>query len=134
MVIAAPRKPGGISLGGDQTTRSRRAVVMEWSDDDDNTVPPPPSVQTTSCKTRVEEQPRGSDKVLEQQATGVPEHQTELNPVVQAEQTLEQQAEQRPTVEEDKPPPNTTEVDPTAAPGGSNRPCRLKKAHRQTKR
>jgi len=134
MATAAPHNPGGISLGGDQTTHPRRATVIEWSDDDKDTVPPPPSVQTTSHRTRVEEQPRGSDEVPEQQATGVPEHQTGLNPVVQAEQTPEQQAEQRPTVEEDKPPPNTTEVDPTAAPGGSNRPRRFKKEHRQTKR
>ena len=63
---------------------------MEWSDDDENTVPPPLSVQTTSRSTRVEEQPRGSDevpeqqatKILAEQATGVPEHQAELNPVV----------------------------------------------------
>ena len=131
MAAAAPRRLGGISLGGDQTSRPWRAVVMEWSDDDDNTVPPPPSMQTTSRRTRVEEQPRGSDKVLEQQATGVPEHQTM---VVQAEQTPEQQAEKRPTIEEDRPTPDTTEVDPTAAPRGSNRPRRFKKAHRQTKR
>ena len=36
--------------------------------------------------------------------------------------------EHRPTVEEDKPPLDTTEVDPTAAPGGSNRPRRFKKS------
>ena len=129
--MTAPRKSGSISLGGDQTSRPWKAVVMEWSDDDDNTVPPPPSVQTTSHRTRVEEQPKGSDEVPEQQATGVPEHQMM---VVQAEQTPEQQAEQRPTIEEDRPPPGTMEVDPTAAPGGSNRPRRFKKAHRQTKR
>ena len=90
----------------------------------------------------MEEQPRGSDEVPEQQATkipteqvmGVPEHQAELNPVVQVKQTPEQKAEQRPTVEEDRPPPDNTEVDPTAAPGGSNRPRRFKKEHRQTKR
>ena len=98
MVIAAPRKPGGISLGGDQTTRPRRATVIEWSDDDKDTVPPPPSVQTTSRSTRVEEQPRGSDevpeqqatKILAEQATGVPEQQTEVNPVLRVEEISEQ--------------------------------------------
>ena len=63
---------------------------MEWSNDDKNTVPPPPSVETTSRSTHVEEQPRGSDEVPEQQATkipaeqamGVTEHQVELNPVI----------------------------------------------------
>ena len=83
MATVAPRKLGGISLGGDQTTRPQRAAVIEWSDDDEDTIPPPPSVQTTSRSTRVEEQPRGSDEVpeqqamevLEQHATGVPEQQ-----------------------------------------------------------
>ena len=64
--------------------------MIEWFDDDEDIVPPPPSVQTASRNTCVEEQPRGSDEVPEQQAiktpaeqaTGVPEHQTELNPVV----------------------------------------------------
>ena len=73
-------------------------MVVEWSDDNENTVPPPPSVQATSRRTHMEEQPRGSDEVPEQQATkipaeqamGVPEHQTELNLVVQTEQTPEQ--------------------------------------------
>ena len=37
MKIAAvgPLKPGGISLGGDQTTQTRRTAVLEWSDDDE---------------------------------------------------------------------------------------------------
>ena len=115
---------------------------MEWSDDDENIVPPPPSVQTTSHSTCVEEQPRVSDEVPEQQATKipaeqateVPEQQAEVNPMLWVEETLEQQAEQRPTVEEDRPPTESTGVDPTAAPGGSNRPHRFKKVHRQTKR
>ena len=142
MATVAPRKLGGISLGGDQTTCPWRAVVIEWSDDDKNTVPPPPSMQTTSCSTRVEEQPRGSDEVPKQQATkipveqamGVPEHQVELNLMLQVEETPEQQVEQRPTIEGDRPPPENTGVDPTAAPRGSNRPHRFKKVHRQTKR
>ena len=63
---AAPCKPGGISLGGDQTTRPRRAAVIEWSDDDENLVAPALSVQTPSRITHVEEQPRGIDKVPKQ--------------------------------------------------------------------
>ena len=31
---AAPLKLGGISLGGDQTTRTQSAAMSEWSDDD----------------------------------------------------------------------------------------------------
>ena len=72
--------------------------------------------------------------VPEQQATGVPEHQTERNPVVQAEQTPEQQVEHMPTIEEDRPPPNNTEVDPMAAPGARTGLADSKKAHQQTKR
>ena len=32
---AASRKPSGISLGDDQTTRPRRTAVFDWSDDDE---------------------------------------------------------------------------------------------------
>ena len=73
MAVATPRKPGGISLGGDQTTRTRRAVVIEWSDDDENPVAPPPSVQTPSRITHVEEQPREDEEVFEQQMEINPE-------------------------------------------------------------
>ena len=76
-------------------------MVIKWSDDDENLVAPPPSVQTPSCITHVEEQPREDEEVPEQQtkemtaerATGVPEQQTEINPERRAEETLEQQAE-----------------------------------------
>ena len=44
-VAAAPLKPGGISLGGDQTTRTRRTAVFEWSDDDEVLMAPPPSMK-----------------------------------------------------------------------------------------
>ena len=54
-------------------------------------------------------------------ATGVPEQQAEVNPERWVEEILEQQAEQRPTVEEVRPPPKSTGVDPTAAPKGSGR-------------
>ena len=64
---------------------------------------------------------------------GVPEQQAMGVPNRQAEEVLEQQAEQRPTVEEAGPPPQSTEVDPTATPGGSGRHRRFKKLYRQTK-
>jgi len=93
-----PHKPGGISLGGDQTTRTRRATVIEWSDDDENLVAPPPSVQTPSRITHVEEQPREDEEVLEQQTTempaervaGVPKQRMEINLERRAEETPEQ--------------------------------------------
>ena len=33
-VSVSPHKPGGISLGGDQTIRMQSAAMSEWSDDD----------------------------------------------------------------------------------------------------
>ena len=77
MAAVAPLKLGGISLGGNQTTRTRRAAVIEWSGDDEDPVVSPPSVQVPSCSTRVEEQLRGSEEVPEQQATGIPKQQAE---------------------------------------------------------
>ena len=116
--------------------------MIEWSDDDEDLVAPPPSVQTPSRSTRVEEQPRGNEEVPKQQtteipaeqATGAPEQQMEINPKRRAEETPEQQAEQRPTLEETRPPPSSTGVDPTTAPGGSGRHRRFKKVHRQIKK
>ena len=49
---AGPLKPGGISLGGDQTTRTRRTTVLEWSDDDETLVTPPPSTCTSAQHVR----------------------------------------------------------------------------------
>ena len=83
---AAPLKLGDISLGGDQTTRTWRAVVIEWSDDDEDPVAPPRSVQAPPCSTRVEEQSRGSEEVLEQRARGFPKHQAKEIPM---QQTME---------------------------------------------
>ena len=54
---SAPTKPCGISLGGDQATRTRRAAVIEWSDDDEDPVDILPGVQMSSRNTRMEEQP-----------------------------------------------------------------------------
>ena len=141
-MTAAPRKPGSISLDGDQTTRTRRAAVLEWSDDDENPVAPPPNMQTPPLSTRMEEQSRESIEVPGQQATeiptgqatGIPELQPPIDPERQADEAPEQQAERRPTVEETRPPPQSTGVDPIDAPEGSGRHRQFKKLHRQTKR
>ena len=66
-------KLGGISLGGNQTTQTWRAAVIEWSDDDKDPVAPPSSMQAPPRSTRVEEQSRGSKEFPEQQARGFPE-------------------------------------------------------------
>jgi len=63
---AGPLKPGGISLGGDQTTRTRRTAVLEWSDDDKTLVAPPPSTEAPPRSTHVEEQARRGEEVPEQ--------------------------------------------------------------------
>ena len=60
---ATPRKPGGISLGGDQTTRAQNTAMFEWSDDDEVLVAPPPSTKAPSRSTRAEEQSRGGEGV-----------------------------------------------------------------------
>jgi len=124
----APIKPGGISLGGDQATRTRRAAVIEWSDDDEDPVDILPSVQTSSRNTRMEEQSGGAKKVPEQQttenpaerATVVPEQHTEANLERRAEENPEQQAEQRPNLEETRPLPPSTRINPTVVPRGSS--------------
>jgi len=64
---------------------------------------------------------------------GVPEQQAEANSEQQAERAPEWQAEQRSTVEEPRPPPQSTGVDPTTAPEGSGRHRWFKKLNRQTK-
>ena len=157
VVVAAPIKPGGISLGDDQTTRTRRTAVFDWSNDDEVSMAPPPSTKEPPRSTCVGDQSRGGKEVPEPQmrevpkqrarevpaqqttgfpggqATGVPEQQAEANPEHQAERVPERQAKQRSTVEEPRPPPQSTGVDPTAAPGGSGRHRRFKKLNRQTK-
>ena len=67
------------------------------------------------------------------QATEVPEQQAEANLEQQVETALERQIEQRSTEGELRPPPQSTRVDPAAAPGGSGRHRRFKKLNRQTK-
>ena len=71
-VAAAPLKPGGILLGGDQTTRQWRTTVLEWSDNDETSVAPPPSTEAPLRSIRMEEQARRGEEVPERQATGVP--------------------------------------------------------------
>ena len=64
----APRKPGGISLGGDQTTRTWSVAMSEWSDDDGASVAPTPSTKAPPCNMCVEVQSKGGEGVPEQQA------------------------------------------------------------------
>ena len=61
----APHKPGGISLGDDQTTQTRRTVVFDWSDDDEILTPPPPSTKEPPRSTRTGDQSGGGKEVLE---------------------------------------------------------------------
>ena len=70
------RKPGDISLGGDQTTRTRSAAMSEWSDDDGALVAPSLSTKAPPRNTRMEEQSKEGEGVPEQRAKGVPEQQT----------------------------------------------------------
>ena len=123
--------------------------MFDWSDDDEILTDPPPSVKEPPCSTRTGEQPRvGKEvyeapmrKVLEQWAEGISAQQTTKVPAgratevpeQQVEADLEQQAEPRPTEEESRIPPQSTGVDPAAAPGGSGWHRRFKKLNRQTK-
>ena len=65
MAAVGPLKPGGISLGGNQTTRQRRTAVLEWSDNDETLVAPPPSTEAPPCSTCTEEQVRRGEEVSE---------------------------------------------------------------------
>ena len=62
----APHKPGGISLGGDQTTRTWSAAMSKWSDDDGALVAPPPSTEVPPHSTCMEVQSEGGEGVPEQ--------------------------------------------------------------------
>ena len=63
MADSAPLKSGGISLGGDQTTRTRSTMMFEWPDDDEVLVAPPPSIKAPPRSTRVGEQSKGGEEV-----------------------------------------------------------------------
>ena len=69
----APRKLGGISLGGNQTTRMQSAAMFEWSDDDGALVAPPPSTEVLPHNTHMKVQWKVGEGDPEQQAKGVPE-------------------------------------------------------------
>jgi len=62
---AAPRKPGGISLGNNQTTRMRNTAVFNWFDDDEVLTAPPPSMKGPPCGTRVVDQSGRGEEVPE---------------------------------------------------------------------
>ena len=59
----APLKPGGISLGGDQTTQTQSTLMSKWLDDDEVPMAPPPSMKVPPRTTRVEEQLKEGEKV-----------------------------------------------------------------------
>jgi len=65
-VGAVPRKPGGISLGGDQTTRKQSTAMSEWSDDYGAPVAPPLSTKAPPHNMREEVQLKGGEEVPEQ--------------------------------------------------------------------
>ena len=65
MAGVAPLKPGGISIGGDRTTRTQSAAMSEWSDDDEALVAPPPSIEAPLRNTRTEVQSKGGEGVPE---------------------------------------------------------------------
>ena len=137
MVAADPLKLGGISLGGDQTTRTRRTAVFEWSDDDKIPVAPPPSTEAPPRSTRAEEQAKRSEevpgqhamgvpvkqatRVPEQQVIGVPEQQVTGVPEQLAEEVPEQRMEWGSMVEEARPSSQDTGNDHKATAGGSSR-------------
>ena len=70
---AASLKPGGISLGDDQTTRTRRTAVFDCSDNDEVLMAPPPSTKEPLRSMCAKDQSRGSKEVIEQQKREVPE-------------------------------------------------------------
>ena len=62
---AAPRKSGGISIGGDPTTRTQSVAMSEWSDDDGAPTAPPLSNKAPLSSSRMEEHLNGGEGVLE---------------------------------------------------------------------
>ena len=101
---AAPIKPGSIWLGDDQTTRTRRTAVFDWSDDDEAPMDPPPSTKKPWRSTPMGNQSRGGEEVPEPQTKEVPElramevpaQETMGVPAGQATRVPEQQAERAP--------------------------------------
>ena len=65
--------------------------MLEWLDDDETLVTSPPNTESPPCITRVEEQEKKGEKVLEQWARGVPAQQATKAPEQQATGIPEQQ-------------------------------------------
>ena len=95
----APCKPGGISLDDDQTNRTRRTAVFDWSDDDEILTNPPSSTKGPPLYPRTEQQTGVGEEVLEAPTRRFPEHraegiavqQTSEIPAVRATEILGQQ-------------------------------------------
>ena len=60
--------------------------MLEWSDDDEISVAPPPNTKSPPRSTRMEEQAKKGEKVLEQRARGVPTQQATEAPEQQVEE------------------------------------------------
>jgi len=65
MAAAAPLRLGSISLGGDQTTRTCRTAVIEWSNGDKDQVGNPSRMQAPPCSTHTGDQLGGGEEVPE---------------------------------------------------------------------
>ena len=84
--MTAPRKPGGISLDDDQTNRTRRTTVFDWSGDDEILTNPLSSTKGPPLYPRAEQQIGVGEEVLEAPTRRVPEHRAER---IVAQQTSE---------------------------------------------
>ena len=77
IAATAPRKPGGISLDDDQTNRTQRTVVFDWSNDDEILMNPPPSMKGPPRNPCAELQTRVGEEVREGPTRRVPEQRAE---------------------------------------------------------
>ena len=123
--------------------------MFDWSDDNEILTNPLLNTKGPSRNPRAEQQTRVGKEVHEALTRRVPEHRAEgiatqqMSKILteramkileqQAAVASEQQVEPRPTEEELRIPPPSTEVNPTATPGGLGRHRRFKKLNRQTK-
>ena len=105
--------------------------MSEWSDDDEVPVAPPPSTKAPPRNTRVEGQLEGGERVPEQQATGAPTQQAKGVPEQQVRGVPKWRAEERPTAETARPPPQGAGIDPKATAWGSGRQRRFRKLYQQ---
>ena len=74
IAATTPCKLGGISLDDDQTNRTRRTTVFDWSDDDEIRTNPPSSTKGPPLYPRMEQQTGVGEEVLEALTSRVPEH------------------------------------------------------------